>query len=258
MPEEENWIQLAKAYLEYRIRIGAGEVLFPADVPAPGVSGEPEARFPAEVPASGESVEPEVSRSLDAVRKELGDCTRCGLSEKRKNIVFGEGNPEARLMFVGEGPGRDEDLQGRPFVGRAGQLLTKMIRAMGFERDEVYIANVVKCRPPGNRDPQGDEISTCLPFLEAQINSVKPEVIVALGRVATNTLLQSNAPLSRQRGRFHETRGILVMPTYHPSFLLRHENNEVENRKWKGEAWADLKMVMAHLGSPVPHSGVKS
>ncbi len=160
--------------------------------------------------------------------------------------MFGEGNPKARLMFVGEGPGADEDRQGKPFVGRAGQLLTKMIRAMGFDRSEVYIANIVKCRPPGNRDPEPLEINTCLPFLKSQIATVKPRVLVALGRTATCSLLSTKESLSALRGRFHDLDGIPLMPTYHPSFLLRKE----ADRRYKGEAWEHLQKVMALLESP--------
>ncbi len=188
---------------------------------------------------------------LEAIRAELGECTRCLLHEKRLNIVFGEGNPHARLMFVGEGPGADEDEQALPFVGRAGQLLTRMIRAMNLDRSDVYIANVVKCRPPGNRAPHRQEIDTCLPFLEAQIAAVKPTVIVALGKVATNALLGIDKPISHIRGRFHDRKGIPIMPTYHPSFLLREE----PARTHKAEAWADLKEVMALLELRLPGSG---
>jgi len=215
----------ARAYLEYQVSLGVKEVLLP-----PTKEGR-EARAP-----------------LDAVRTELGDCTRCPLSEKRRNVVFGEGNPFARLMFIGEGPGADEDRQGRPFVGRAGQLLAKMINAMTMERTDVYIANVVKCRPPGNRDPEREEIDTCFTFLEAQIEAIEPEVIVALGRVAAANLLGTSEPISKLRGRFHDRKGIPVMVTYHPSFLLRKEND----RRWKAEVWADLKQVMARLQIAVP------
>ena len=157
-------------------------------------------------------------------------------------------------MFVGEGPGAAEDREGRPFVGRAGQLLTRMIAAMGLDRSEVYIANIVKCRPPQNRDPRPDEIVTCFPFLEAQIAAIRPEVVVALGRVAAQTLLETDKSLTRLRGKFHERNGIPVMTTYHPSFLLRKEGD----RRWKGQAWSDLKQVMSLLGLPEKGTGVKS
>jgi DNA polymerase len=161
--------------------------------------------------------------TLKDIRDDIGDCTRCKLHRLgRRQIVFGVGNPDADLMFVGEGPGADEDVQGIPFVGRAGQLLTKMIEAMGFRRDEVYIANVVKCRPPENRNPEPDEIASCEPFLFRQIESVKPQVIVALGSFAAKTLLRTQDPISRLRGRVYEYHGAKLIPTFHPSFLLRN------------------------------------
>jgi DNA polymerase len=161
--------------------------------------------------------------------------------------VFGVGNPSAELMFVGEAPGADEDVQGVPFVGRAGQLLTKMIEAMGFTRDEVYIANVIKCRPPGNRNPEPDEIATCEPFLLRQIAAIQPKVVVALGAFAAKTLLKTDEPISRLRGRLYDYRGAKLMPTFHPSFLLRSPGN-------KREAWEDLKKALAELGRDVPPS----
>ena len=186
--------------------------------------------------------------SLESVREELGDCKRCKLHEQRTNIVFGVGNPKARLIFVGEGPGEDEDLQGEPFVGRAGQLLTKMIEAMGLKREDVYICNVVKCRPPENRPPQPDEILTCRPFLEKQIDTIKPEIIVALGTHAAQTLLNTPEKISALRGRFHWYRNnILLMPTFHPSYLLRSPEK-------KKEVWEDMKTVLAKLGLNVPES----
>jgi len=185
------------------------------------------------------------SEGLLAVRRELGECTRCKLHGGRTRLVFGVGNPKAELLFVGEGPGADEDLQGEPFVGKAGQLLTRMIEAMGFQRAEVHIANVVKCRPPGNRDPEPDEIEACLPFLEAQIAAIGPRVIVALGRFAVQTLLRDGTPISRQRGRWREYQGVRCMPTFHPAYLLR-------NPAEKGKAWDDLKLVMAEFGKAPP------
>jgi DNA polymerase len=186
--------------------------------------------------------------SLAAVREELGDCTRCPLSGTRQNIVFGEGSPKARLLFVGEGPGRDEDLQGRPFVGAAGQLLTKIIQAMGLSREEVYIANIIKCRPPQNRNPLPNEIETCFPFLRKQIEAIRPEVICALGKFAAQTLLQTELPISRLRGRFHEYRGIPVMPTFHPAFLLRNADR-------KRDTWNDIQLIMGRLGLVLPNKG---
>jgi len=181
------------------------------------------------------------SDELLAIRAELGECQRCKLAGGRTKLVFGVGNPKAELLFVGEGPGGDEDLQGEPFVGKAGQLLTKMIEAMGFARSDVYIANVVKCRPPGNRDPEQDEIDACEPFLRAQIAAIGPRVIVALGRFAVQTLLRDATPISRQRGRWREYQGVRLMPTFHPAYLLR-------NPAEKAKAWDDLKLVMKEFG----------
>ena len=180
---------------------------------------------------------------LDQVRSELGDCKRCKLCSGRKNLVFGVGNPKARLVFVGEGPGAEEDNQGIPFVGAAGQLLTKMIAAMGYSRDEVYICNVVKCRPPGNRNPEPDEIAACQPFLEAQLHAIRPEVIVALGKFAAQTLLRTDTPITRLRGQWREYVGIPLMPTFHPAYLLR-------NPAEKKPAWTDLQAVMTRFPKP--------
>jgi uracil-DNA glycosylase len=181
------------------------------------------------------------SPELLAVREELGECTRCKLAGGRTTLVFGVGDPHAMLMFVGEGPGADEDAQGEPFVGKAGQLLTKMIEAMQLKRSEVYIANVVKCRPPGNRDPEPDEIEACEPFLRAQIAAVGPKVIVALGRFAVQTLLRDPTPISKQRGRWRSYEGVKLMPTFHPAYLLRNPPEKVK-------AWEDLKLVMKEFG----------
>jgi DNA polymerase len=184
------------------------------------------------------------SELLTTIREDLGDCTRCKLhTQGRKQIVFGVGSPSADLMFVGEAPGADEDIQGIPFVGRAGQLLTKMIEAMGFSRDDVYIANVLKCRPPGNRNPEPDEVATCEPFLFRQVASVGPKVIIALGAFAAKALLKTNDPISRLRGRVYEFHGAKLIPTFHPSFLLRSPG-------FKREAWDDLKKAMALLDRP--------
>lgn len=178
---------------------------------------------------------------LQLIRENIGDCTRCRLHQGRKNIVFGVGNPRADLMFIGEGPGADEDEQGEPFVGRAGQLLNKMIEAMDLKRGDVYIANVVKCRPPGNRTPERDECDTCSPFLNRQIEAIAPRVIVALGAVAARTLLEVNQSMAALRGRWHDYRGVPLAVTYHPAFLLR-------DPRQKKEAWKDLQMVMQYLG----------
>ncbi len=183
---------------------------------------------------------------LKIVREGLGDCTRCVLHKQgRKQIVFGVGNPRAELMFVGEGPGADEDEQGEPFVGRAGQLLNKMIAAMGLRREDVYIANVVKCRPPGNRTPEREECDTCSPFLLRQIEAIQPKVIVALGAVAAKNLLGLNDSMASLRGRTYDFRGSKLIVTYHPAFLLR-------DPRQKGEAWKDLQIAMRELGLPVP------
>jgi len=179
--------------------------------------------------------------SLDAIRDVLGPCERCGLCSTRTNIVFGVGNPNARLMFIGEAPGRDEDAQGEPFVGRAGELLTKMIGAMGYSRDDVYIANIIKCRPPDNRDPSPDEIRACEPFVLRQIDSVQPEVIVTLGRIALQAMTKKKLSIMRTRGSWIEVRGVPTMPTLHPAFLLRKP-------EFKREAWSDLQQVMGRLG----------
>lgn len=179
--------------------------------------------------------------SLDALQKFIGECTRCKLCEARKTVVFGVGNPKASLMFVGEGPGADEDEQGVPFVGRAGQLLTKMIEAMGINRDDIYIANIVKCRPPDNRVPEPDEIATCIPFLMKQIELVSPKVIVCLGKTAVSALLNTQMPITKIRGQFQQLNGIDVMPTFHPAYLLR-------NPPMKKFAWEDLQSVMKKMG----------
>lgn len=185
-------------------------------------------------------------QKLDFLRQCLGDCTRCKLSQKRNNIVFGEGSPGAQLVFVGEGPGFNEDRTGRPFVGAAGSLLDKMIQAMGTSRDEVYICNVVKCRPPNNRDPEAEEIRQCGPFLYKQLETIQPRAIVTLGKFAGQKLLGIEDSMGRMRGRWHDWRGIPVMPTYHPAYLLRRQQEG--DRKAKGRTWEDLQKVMKMLG----------
>ena len=178
--------------------------------------------------------------TLTGIRTDLGDCSRCPLCMSRTHIVFGEGNPKADLVFVGEGPGFDEDRCGQPFVGAAGQLLTKIIAAMNLSREAVYICNIVKCRPPGNRDPQPAEVRQCLPFLKRQLAAINPRVICALGKVAAQTLLETETPISRLRGRFHDFMGIAVMPTFHPAYLLR-------NPEKKREVWNDVQQIMQRL-----------
>ena len=174
--------------------------------------------------------------TLEAVREELGDCRRCKLHSTRTQIVFGSGNPRAKLVFVGEGPGRDEDLQGQPFVGLAGQLLTKIIQAIQLSREEVYIANIIKCRPPGNRNPEPNEISACEPFLIKQLEVIRPKLICALGTFAAQTLLKTEEKISLLRGKFHQYQEIPLMPTYHPAFLLRNPNH-------KRDVWEDMKKI---------------
>jgi len=183
--------------------------------------------------------------TLLKIREDIGDCTRCKLHKGRHKIVFGDGNPKAELVFIGEGPGADEDMQGLPFVGRAGKLLTQMIEAMGLQRKDVYICNVVKCRPPENRAPEPDEVTTCSPYLLRQIDVIQPKVIVCLGAVAAKTLLETTRGISQFRGEWLQWRGRRLMATYHPAYLLRNPNA-------KGEVWKDLQKVMAELGLQVP------
>jgi DNA polymerase len=197
--------------------------------------------FPAQPPVPAVIPTADRAAALEAIRADMGDCTRCALHKGRNKIVFADGSPTARLMFVGEGPGADEDAQGLPFVGRAGQLLNNMIAAMGLKREEVYIANVVKCRPPGNRTPEPEEANTCSSFLFRQIDVVRPEVIVALGATAATYLLGQRQPLAGLRGRVHAFRGSKLIVTYHPAFLLR-------DPRQKKEAWADLQIAMRELG----------
>lgn len=228
----------------------AAHLRFMADLGVSGISADARWRqrgtqaapvAPPDAPPDAAAVGGAPADRLRVIREELGDCTRCKLHAGRTQIVFGVGDPGARLMFVGEGPGADEDEQGEPFVGRAGQLLTQIIKAMGLTREQVYIANVVKCRPPGNRNPETDEIDACSPFLHSQMAAIGPKVVVALGKFAAQTLLQTETPISRLRGRFHPAGGYEVMPTFHPSYLLR-------NPAAKREVWEDMKLVMKRLG----------
>ncbi len=249
-----RWARGLRAYVEYLRSTGVDG--FPR---AAGVSRSPErarcearpeppapavpvaTASPASVDLFGAAVAGR-ARTLEELREAIGDCRRCKLWPGRTHIVFGVGNPRAQLMFVGEGPGRDEDLQGEPFVGRAGQLLTDMItRGMRLRREDVYIANVIKCRPPENRNPEPDEIASCEPFLVRQIEIVRPRVIVALGKFAAQTLLRTHLPISQLRGKWHDYRGIKLMPTLHPAYLLR---NPADKRL----VWADIQLVMAELG----------
>lgn len=182
----------------------------------------------------------EKKAAFAALREQIGDCHRCKLSGGRKNIVFGEGNPDARLMFIGEAPGREEDVQARPFVGEAGQLLTRLIEKIGLKREDVYIGNIVKCRPPQNRDPEEDEMGACSPFINSQIDIISPRVIIALGRVSAQTLIGTKVPISKLRGKFCEYKGIPLMPTFHPAYLLR-------NPKDKWLVWEDVQKVLEKL-----------
>lgn len=200
------------------------------------------------VPPSVEGPVGDPAVALEQLRAEIGDCRRCKLCEGRTQIVFGVGDPRARVAFVGEGPGEEEDRRGEPFVGRAGQLLTDIItKGMGLARSDVYIANVVKCRPPGNRNPEPDEIAACEPFLRRQLEVIAPEVIVALGKFAAQTLAGTQTPITRLRGRWQEFRGTRLMPTFHPSYLLR-------NPSAKREVWEDIQAVMRAIGLPLPPS----
>lgn len=191
---------------------------------------------------SWESKEAFLPETLESIRKDLGDCRRCGLCDGRRNIVFGEGNHSAKLVFVGEGPGYEEDQRGRPFVGAAGKLLTKIIQAIKLTREQVYICNIIKCRPPKNRNPLPDEILACSPFLQRQIAVLKPDFICALGTFAAQTLLKTKEPISKLRGNFHKYSGIRVLPTYHPAYLLRNPDK-------KRDVWEDMKMLMDEMGS---------
>ena len=180
------------------------------------------------------------AETLDAVFNDLGDCQRCGLGASRTKLVYGVGNPNARLVLVGEAPGREEDLQGEPFVGEAGRLLDKILQAMGLHRDDVYLCNVLKCRPPNNRDPQPDEVATCEAFLVRQLAAIRPQVIIGLGRFAVHSLLKTNAPISKLRGEWQSYQGIPLMPTYHPAYLL-------SNPEAKRDVWDDMKQVLRRL-----------
>jgi len=233
-----------KAHLEFFEELGIDGVRLE---PAWHARGEPAAPIePSEPSAPIEPIEPieptEPKTVLQLIKEEIGpDCSRCKLHMLgRTQVVFGVGNPNADLMFVGEAPGADEDMQGEPFVGRAGQLLTKIIEAIGLTREDVYIANVIKCRPPGNRNPEPDEVEQCEPFLFRQIDTVKPKVIVALGKFAAQCLLRTNDPITRIRGREYKYRDAILMPTYHPAYLLRTPSA-------KREVWEDMKRVRAIL-----------
>ena len=214
-------------------------------VKVPPAAAHPPLVVPPSGPSLFEAVDKVKDDSLLKIREDLGECTRCKLHKGRNKIVFGDGNPKAQLVFVGEGPGADEDMQGLPFVGRAGKLLTQMIEAMGLQRKDVYICNVVKCRPPENRAPEPDEVSTCSPYLMRQIDSIHPKVIVCLGATAAKTILNTTRGISQFRGEWLEWRGHKLMATYHPAYLLR-------NPPAKADVWKDLQKVMAELGLQLP------
>jgi len=264
-PQIEAWLRyfddlgLSPFYLD-RAAAELPAVLPPA--PGPPVSARSTARpiapamapaQPARAPDAALPVVPSLfdgtprveGDSLVRIREDIGDCKRCRLCEARNTIVFGDGSPTAQLVFVGEGPGHDEDVQGLPFVGRAGKLLTQMIEAMGLRRGDVYICNIVKCRPPGNRQPERDEVATCSPFLDRQLAVIHPKVIVCLGNVAAQTLLGTNKSISQFRGQWFDFRGTKLLATYHPAFLLRTPSA-------KSEVWTDLKKVMGELGLKLP------
>ncbi len=252
-------IEDLRRYLHFQKQLGITEVVSPlfskakkekikssfSSTDLKGVSADVKSKLGGQtivVPDQPDIFIAQKKETLEDIKKDLGNCTRCKLHKERTNIVFGEGNPNARLVFVGEGPGREEDKQGRPFVGRAGQLLNKIIKAMGLERSDVYICNVVKCRPPNNRNPEPDEVAACEPFLLRQIRAIDPEVIVCLGSVASSLLLKvKNVRMSELRGKFHQYGGAKLMVTYHPAALLR-------NPALKKLVWEDMKMVMRELG----------
>ena len=225
------------------VSAAASSVKLPAARPAaPPATPATHSPLPVlQAPSLFDSVDRVEGDTLESIRGDLGECTRCRLHKQRTKIVFGAGNPKAELIFVGEGPGHDEDLQGLPFVGRAGKLLTQIIEAMGLAREDVYIANIVKCRPPENRLPEKDEIATCAPFLFRQLGAISPKVVVCLGACAAHTLLATNQSISRFRGEWFDFRGMRLLATYHPAYLLR-------NPAAKSEVWNDMKKVIAYLG----------
>jgi len=220
----------ARGLLEDFANLGINQVILPPSATAGMVE---------DVDTAARSREHE---TLEQIYADMGECSRCKLCENRSRSVFGVGNPQARLVLVGEAPGREEDKQGEPFVGEAGQLLDRILFAMGLQRSDVYICNVEKCRPPGNRDPEPDEIAACESFLQRQLASIAPEVVVSLGRIASQALLRDQTPISKLRGQWREYRGIALMPTFHPAYLLR-------NPTAKREVWEDIKQVMRRLGT---------
>ncbi len=241
--ESKQLIAGLKLYLTYLKGLGITEL--PLSKKQGQISYEPELSDGTEVIAESTSLDQTqvsllANQTLEEIRKELGDCQRCKLFKTRRSLVFGEGNEKAKLMIIGEGPGFDEDLQGRPFVGKAGQLLTKILQSIGLQRETVYITNVIKCRPPQNRNPQPDEIETCYPFLLKQIGAIEPKVICALGTFAAQTLLRTDAKITSLRGKVYPLSGIQIFPTYHPAYLLRNPDR-------KREVWEDMKRIAKAL-----------
>jgi len=229
-----------RAYVEYQRELGV--LGFPPARPSAAATAEHATAVPSPIPDLFSASGVGATGSLDELRAHIGDCRRCKLAPHRTHLVFGVGNPRARLVFVGEAPGRDEDVQGEPFVGRAGQLLTEIItKGMRVRREDVYIANVIKCRPPDNRNPEPDEVASCEPFLRRQLELIGPEVVVALGKFAVQTLLRTKAPITQLRGRWYDYHGIRLMPTFHPAYLLR---NPADKRL----VWEDIQKVMRVLG----------
>jgi DNA polymerase len=227
-----------RAWVEYQRELGV--IGYPPGVSDPAVPGAAAPAVP--LPSRRAPTGGDAAGTLQGLREEIGDCRRCKLAPHRTHLVFGVGNPRARLVFVGEAPGRDEDVQGEPFVGRAGQLLTEIItKGMKLRREDVYIANVIKCRPPDNRNPEPDEVASCEPFLLRQLSLIGPEVVVALGKFAAQTLLGTKTPITKLRGRWYEWRGMKLMPTFHPAYLLRNPGD-------KRLVWEDIQKVMRALG----------
>jgi len=260
MADIKQFVSNLQDFLEYKKEEGFQTLevspetlaaLKPPAAPKPAPAQKPAARPPAPRSAPSAAQAPQsivrvIGKTLEEIAGQIRTCSACPLHASRKNTVPGEGNPNRPdILFVGEGPGADEDEQGRPFVGAAGQLLDKMIAGMGYKREEVFIANIVKCRPPGNRVPMPEEMNACVPYLKAQIALIKPQIIVALGKTAVQGLLQEDVAITKFRGTWCQYEGIDLMPTYHPSFLLRSPSH-------KGEAWTDLKAVLAKLGKEPP------
>ncbi|MGD9873844.1 MAG: uracil-DNA glycosylase family protein [Kiritimatiellia bacterium] len=245
----ENWLLQEKSEGRTRVEVSPETLkslsAAPAVKQAPAVKPPPPQPMPAPRPATAVRA-PASDAGLAAIEKEIAACTKCPLAPTRKNTVPGQGNPHPEIAFIGEGPGADEDAQGLAFVGRAGQLLTSIIAAMGLTREEVWIGNIVKCRPPGNRAPFPDEMEACMPYLKRQLAILKPKVIVCLGATAVKGLLGEQIGITKLRGNWRSFEGIDVMPTFHPAYLLR-------NASGKAPVWEDMKAVLAHLGKPVPH-----